>query len=101
MYKTILMPLDGTPTDLAIIEHIKQLAKILHSRVVLFHVATSVAAQWHGPEAGGEEVEAGQAYLDKVNELTDRLAQPWYLHPCWQGGPQLAGPAAGREVDRR
>ena len=29
MYKTILMPLDGTPTDRAIIEHIKQLAKIL------------------------------------------------------------------------
>ena len=26
MYKTILMPLDGTPTDRAIIEHIKQLA---------------------------------------------------------------------------
>ena len=39
MYKTILMPLDGTPTDRAIIEHIKQLAAILHSRVVLFHVA--------------------------------------------------------------
>ncbi len=57
MYKTILMPLDGTATDRAIIEHIKQLAKVLGSRVVLFHVATSVAAQWHGPEAGGEEVE--------------------------------------------
>ena len=26
MYKTILMPLDGTPTDRAIIEHIKRLA---------------------------------------------------------------------------
>ena len=53
MYKTILMPLDGTPTDRAIIEHIKQLAQLLHSRVVVFHVATSVAAQWHGSEAGG------------------------------------------------
>ena len=66
MYKTILMPLDGTPTDRAIIEHIKQLAKVLHSRVVVFHVATSVAAQWHGPEAGGEAVEESRAYLDKI-----------------------------------
>ncbi len=41
MYKTILMPLDGTATDRGIIEHIKQLATILHSRVVVFHVATS------------------------------------------------------------
>ena len=32
----------------------------------------------------------GLTYLDKVNELTDRLAQPWHQHPCWQGGPQLA-----------
>ena len=72
MYKTILMPLDGTPTDRPIIEHIKQLAKILHSRVVAFHVATSVAAQWHGPEAGGEEVEASRVYIDKVKaELED------------------------------
>jgi tagatose 1,6-diphosphate aldolase len=31
----------------------------------------------------------GLAYLDRINELTDRLAQPWYQHPCWHGGPQL------------
>ena len=66
IYKTILMPLDGTPADRAIIEHITELAKLLHSRVVVFHVATSVAAQWHGPDAGGEEVEGSQAYLDKI-----------------------------------
>jgi nucleotide-binding universal stress UspA family protein len=66
MYKTILMPLDGTATDRGIIEHIKQLAAILHSHVVVFHVATSVAAQWHGPDAGDEAVEASQAYLDKI-----------------------------------
>jgi hypothetical protein len=33
MYKTILVTLDGTPTDRAIIEHIKQLAKLAQSRV--------------------------------------------------------------------
>jgi nucleotide-binding universal stress UspA family protein len=73
MYKMILMPLDGTPTDRAIIDHIKQLAKILQSRVVLFHVATSVAAQWHGPNAGGEEVEESEAYLNKVKAEFEAL----------------------------
>ena len=66
MYETILMPLDGTPTDRPIIDHIKQLAKLLHSRVVLFHVATSAAAQWRGSDAGGEEVQQSEAYLNKV-----------------------------------
>ena len=34
MYKTILVTLDGTPTDRAIIEHVKPLANWAHSRVV-------------------------------------------------------------------
>ncbi len=76
MYKTILMPLDGTPTDRAIIDHIKQLAAILHSRVVLFHVATSVAAQWHGSDAGGEQVEENRAYLDKVKAEFEAVGVP-------------------------
>ena len=33
MYETILVTLDGTPTDRAIIEHVKQLAKLAHSRI--------------------------------------------------------------------
>ena len=39
MYKTILVTLDGTPTDRAIIRHVKELAKLAQSRVVLLHVA--------------------------------------------------------------
>ena len=66
MYKTILVTLEATATDRAIIEHVKKLAKFMNSRVVLLHVATSAVAQWHGPNAAGEEVEEGQAYLDKV-----------------------------------
>ena len=40
MYETILVTLEATPTDRAIIEHIKKLAKFMNSRVVLLHVAT-------------------------------------------------------------
>jgi nucleotide-binding universal stress UspA family protein len=66
MYNTILVTLDTTPTDRAIIEHIKQLAAAMHSTVWLMHVATGVPAQWNGPEAGGQEVEEDRAYLQHV-----------------------------------
>jgi nucleotide-binding universal stress UspA family protein len=66
MYETILVTLDATPTDRAIIEHVKMLATFMKSRVVLLHVATSAVAQWRGPDAAGEDVEEGRAYLDKV-----------------------------------
>jgi len=66
MYKTILVTLEVTPTDRAIIDHIKQLAKLLHSRVVLLHVATGVPSQWHGHDAAGAEIEGDQAYLNQV-----------------------------------
>jgi universal stress protein A len=66
MYKTILVTLDGTHTDRAIVEHIKPLAQLMHSRVVLLHVATGVPAKYHGNDAGGTEVREGRAYLDRV-----------------------------------
>jgi nucleotide-binding universal stress UspA family protein len=66
MYDTILLTLDASPTDRAIIDHIKSLAGIMHSRVMLLRVATSVPAQWSGANAGGEEVEKIRKYLEQI-----------------------------------
>jgi universal stress protein A len=66
MYKTILVTLDGTRTDRAIVEHIKPLANLMKSRVVLLHVASGVPAKYHGRDAAGAEVKEAQAYLDQV-----------------------------------
>ena len=66
MYKNILVTLDTTPTDRAIIEHVKKLATAMGSRVMLLHVATGVPALWHGSAAAGEEVEEDRAYLENV-----------------------------------
>lgn len=66
MYKTILVTLDGTPTDRAIIEHIKQLARLMQSRVVLLHVADGWAARTFGSDAVSPEVVEDRAYLEKV-----------------------------------
>ena len=56
MYDTILVTLDGTPTDRAIIEHVKQLAQLAHSRLVLLHVADGWAARTYGPDAVSPEI---------------------------------------------
>lgn len=66
MYDKILVTLDATPTDRAIIEHIKALAKIMHSRVALLHVADGWAARMYGPDAVSPEVEEDKAYLEKI-----------------------------------
>ena len=66
MYDTILVTLDGTATDRAIIEHIKQLAKLAHSRLVLLHVADGWAARTYGPDAVSREISEDTAYLEKV-----------------------------------
>jgi len=66
MYDRILVTLDGTPTDRAIIEHIKQLAKLAHSRLVLLHVADGWAARTYGPDAVSPEIAEDTAYLRKV-----------------------------------
>ncbi|MGA2582667.1 MAG: universal stress protein [Tepidisphaeraceae bacterium] len=66
MYETILMTLDTSPTDRAIIKHIKALAVTMHSRVVLLHVADGWAARTFGPDAVSPEITEDKAYLDKV-----------------------------------
>jgi len=66
MYDKILVTLDGTPSDRAIIEHIKQLAKLAHSRLVLLHVADGWAARTYGPDAVSPEISEDTVYLKKV-----------------------------------
>ncbi len=68
MYKVILVTLDNTPTDRAIIEHVKALAKWTGSRVVLLHVADGWAAQTYGSDAVSPEIIQDTAYLKKIQE---------------------------------
>src|ERR1035437_6481942 len=66
MYQKILVTLETTPTDRAIIDHIKKLAGQLGSNVILLHVATGVPAQWNKSDADGEEVSEDRAYLERI-----------------------------------
>jgi nucleotide-binding universal stress UspA family protein len=76
MYNKILVTLDATPTDRAIIEHVKALAKVMHSRVVLLHVADGWAARTFGPEAISPEIAEDKEYLEKVRAEFESAGLP-------------------------
>jgi nucleotide-binding universal stress UspA family protein len=86
MFKKILITLDATPTDRAILDHIKPLARLMESHVVLLHVADGWAARWYGPDAISREVEEDTAYLAGVcaeftSEGIDAETKLAYGHP--------------------
>ena len=68
MYKTILVTLDGTPSDRAIIEHVKQLAQLASGKVVLLHVADGWAARTYGRDAVSPEITQDTAYLARIRD---------------------------------
>jgi len=68
--------LDGTPTDRAIIEHVKLLAKLARSRIVLLHVADGWAARAYGPDAVSREITEDTAYLEKVRSEFEAAGIP-------------------------
>ena len=68
MYEKILVTLDGTPSDRAIIEHMKKLARLAGSRLVLLHVADGWAARTYGKDAVSREIQEDTQYLESVRE---------------------------------
>jgi nucleotide-binding universal stress UspA family protein len=68
VYGTILVTLEGTPTDRAIIEHVKELARLAGSHVVLLHVADGWAARTYGSDAVSPEIAEDTSYLAKVRK---------------------------------
>jgi len=76
MYDKILLALDASPTDRPMIEHLKELAAIMHSRIVLLHVASGPAAQFHHEDAAGKEIADSRAYLDQVRSKCEAAGIP-------------------------
>jgi nucleotide-binding universal stress UspA family protein len=66
VYQSILVTLDTTQSDRAIIDHVKRLATFTHGRVMLLHVATGWAARTFGPDAVSPEIGEDKTYLDSI-----------------------------------
>jgi universal stress protein A len=76
MYDTILVTLDGTPTDRTIVEHVKKLAKLAQSHLVLLHVADGWAARTYGQDAVSAEIAEDTVYLEKVRSEFQSMGIP-------------------------
>jgi len=66
VYDRILVPLDHTRLDLLAVSHAAAMAKLYGAKLYLLHVEEGVTSQIYGGDASTAEVEAGQAYLDRV-----------------------------------
>jgi nucleotide-binding universal stress UspA family protein len=66
VYDKILVPLDGTDVDEAVLSHIQKLAPIHHSKVYLMRVVSGPVAQLHGEETASHEVEETEEYLRRI-----------------------------------
>jgi nucleotide-binding universal stress UspA family protein len=71
MYKRILVPLEHSDYDQAIVEHVRKLAPMCHASVVLIHVADGFAArnvsQLNLRES--EEMRLDREYLEETTAL--------------------------------
>jgi nucleotide-binding universal stress UspA family protein len=68
MYHKILIPLENSKADRAILQHIKPLAKMNKASLLLMHVADGwVARNYHRLNlAESEEMKSDRAYLENV-----------------------------------
>ncbi len=68
MYKKILIPLENSVADRAILEHIKPLAKMMGSSLLLMHVADGWVARNYEQLnlAESEEMQADRVYLESA-----------------------------------
>src|SRR2546422_2478111 len=68
MYRKILVDLENSRADSSLLPHVEQLASLLHSQLLLVHVADGwVARNFDKLKlAESEEMKADRAYLDKT-----------------------------------
>ncbi|MFA7345553.1 MAG: universal stress protein [Terrimicrobiaceae bacterium] len=67
MYHTVLIPVENSPADQTMLDHIKSLVRLTGSRLILLHVADGWAARNFDQLnlAESEEIQEDRAYLER------------------------------------
>ena len=74
MFTKILVALDHSRADQALLPHVKDLARLTKAQILLFHVSTGWQAQWQMSLnlADSEEIRDDREYLENIaKELGD------------------------------
>lgn len=72
MYRRILVPVENSPYDRAIIDHVRELARLCKASVVLIHVADGFAAR-NAKQLNLRESEEMRLDLDYLDRITSDL----------------------------
>jgi len=102
VYKTIIIPLDTTPADETILRHIRQLASLCGSRLVLVHVADGHAArnQRELNLADSPEMIEDREYLShRASQLKKDGFDATFHLACGDPAPEILKIAAAEGAD--
>jgi nucleotide-binding universal stress UspA family protein len=102
VYQRILVPLEHTDTDAAIVEHVRQLAKLSGGSVVFIHVADGWAAR-NANELTLRESEEMRVDREYLEAICDRLELDGIESECILAGgdpsKEIASAAEREECD--
>ena len=102
MYRHILIPLENSPADKTILEHIRPLARIEAARLLLVHVADGFAARNYKQLnlAESEEIKQDREYLEKcAAELRDEGFIVEYVLALGEPADEIIKLALTRDID--
>lgn len=92
MYKRILVPLENSKYDDAIVAHVRELAKLMRASVVLIHVADGFAAR-NAHQLNLRESEEMRLDLEYLERRTEEMK-----HAGIDADSVLAGGEPSREI---
>jgi nucleotide-binding universal stress UspA family protein len=102
MYRHILIPLENSPADETILEHVRPLARVKEARLLLVHVADGFAARNYQQLnlAESEEIKADREYLEQcVAKLRDEGFIVEYVLALGEPANEIIKLAKTREID--
>jgi len=102
MYRVILIPLENSPVDTVILQHIRPLAKLMSSRLVLIHVADGFAArnQEQLNLEDSEEIVGDRTYLKKrADEMASEGFNVSFRLECGDPADQIIAAAKAEDCD--
>jgi nucleotide-binding universal stress UspA family protein len=102
MYRTILVAVENSVADDAILHHIEELARLLGSRLLLVHVADGWAARYHEQLelADSEEMRDDRRYLDALcRAFTERGIEARAMLLCGEPSAEIIRVARDEHVD--
>jgi nucleotide-binding universal stress UspA family protein len=102
MYTNILIPVENKETDNTILDHIRSLGRLTHSKITLLHVADGWAARNYDQLdlQESEEMRSDRAYLEgRVQELLKEGFEAGFVLAMGDPADEIIKIAKERKVD--